>query len=189
MTDTIKDAIRTILNESQRLDRDDFDGALDAVSDDLSTGEREDDLYLDSVLDGIRWGCRAAVVVELGGSTILRLRAPGGVGITHEWLGNPHSAIARASIMATVKEAMGETGKSKLVHQVWDEAASHVADMCAGHVDQQAELYEDEAHDQRQWGNGEASKSAKVVAHTLRNMAASIRNLKPAPSEGSPNHD
>jgi hypothetical protein len=39
---TLHDAIRTIIDESQRLGIEDFEDALSAVSDDLSCGERDD---------------------------------------------------------------------------------------------------------------------------------------------------
>jgi hypothetical protein len=82
---TLHDAIRTIIDESQRLGIEDFEDALSAVSGDLSCGERDDDLYADSVIDGIRWGARAAVTIELSGGAMLRVLMPGGVRITHEW--------------------------------------------------------------------------------------------------------
>ena len=82
---TLTDAIRTIIDESQRLGIEGFEDALSAVSDDLSCGERDDDLYADSVIDGIRWGARAAVIIELSGGAMLRVLMPGGVRITHEW--------------------------------------------------------------------------------------------------------
>jgi hypothetical protein len=47
--------------------------------------ERDDDLYADSVIDGIRWGARAAVIIELSGGAMLRVLMPGGARITHEW--------------------------------------------------------------------------------------------------------
>ncbi len=115
MSDKLTDAIRVIIDEAQRLRINDFEDAIDRASDDLSTGERADDLFIDSVLDGIRWGVRAAACVERGGGTILRVRAPGGVGITHEWRGSSLSAIGRASIMQTVMEAIGKNGAGEEV--------------------------------------------------------------------------
>jgi hypothetical protein len=53
--------------------------------------ERDDDLYADSVIDGIRWGARAAVIIELSGGAMLRVLMPGGARITHEW-GNADEA-------------------------------------------------------------------------------------------------
>jgi hypothetical protein len=88
---TLTDAIRAIIDEIQRLGIEGFEDALSAVSGDLSCGERDDDLYADSVIDGIRWGARAAVIIELSGGAMLRVLMPGGVRITHEW-GNADEA-------------------------------------------------------------------------------------------------
>jgi hypothetical protein len=47
--------------------------------------ERDDDLYADSVIDGIRFGARAAVSVELAGGAMVRFIMPRGERITSEW--------------------------------------------------------------------------------------------------------
>lgn len=107
-SDRLADAVRFVIDEAQRLTSDDFEAALDRVADEIATGERDDDLYQESIIDGIRWGVRAAVCVEFGGGTILRVLSPGGVRITHEWLGKPQSDLGRASILNTVKVAMGD---------------------------------------------------------------------------------
>lgn len=120
---TLSYAIRALVDYARDMEIDDFEDAISAASDDLETGEKTYDRFTDSVLDGIRWGLRAAVTVELDGGTILRVRKPGGVGITHEWHGSPRSAIGRASIMQTVDEAMGVEGGARAVLAVWDEAA------------------------------------------------------------------
>lgn len=108
MSDKLSDAIRTIIDEAQRLHGDDFEAAIDAVNDELTTGERDDDLYTESVVDGIRWGVRAAVTVDLGQSTLLRICTADGVRISHEWdRSQPMSEEARAMILRSVETAMG----------------------------------------------------------------------------------
>lgn len=69
-------------------DRDTVEAAIDEVGD-WADADGTDQAALDSILDGIRWGHRAAIVVERHGGTILRLRTPGGVAVTHEWAGTP----------------------------------------------------------------------------------------------------
>ena len=82
---TLKEALETIIDESQRLDPDAFADALSAAVDELTTGERSDDLYLEAIADGIRFGAHAAVTVELAGGAMLRVILPDGARITHEW--------------------------------------------------------------------------------------------------------
>ena len=85
MNDSMKTAIETIIEESRRLGVEGFEDALNAVGDELACGEKGDGLYLESVIDGVRWGARAAVSVELGGGALVRVALPDGVRITHEW--------------------------------------------------------------------------------------------------------
>ena len=142
MTMTLSDTIRALIEYARDMEVDDFEAALDAASDDLATGEASDDLFTESLIDGIRWGLRAAMVVEFGGGTILRVRKPGGVGITHEWHGSPNSAIGRASIMQTVDEAMGVEGGARAVQAVWDEASRAQADAIRERLAEVAAAYE-----------------------------------------------
>ena len=85
MTDKLTDAIRMIIGESQRLGVEKFGDALMEIGDNLGTGSRGDDLYIESVIDGIRWGVRAAITVDLAGGALLRVILPDGGRITHEW--------------------------------------------------------------------------------------------------------
>ena len=105
MTDRLKAAIETIIDESQRLGVEGFEHALDAVADEIATGERDDDLFQESVIDGIRWGAHAAVTVELGGGAMLRVILPDGARITHEWASH---ADADPSIKAALAAVMAE---------------------------------------------------------------------------------
>ena len=142
MTLTLSDTIRALIEYARDMEVDDFEAALDAASDDLAAGEASDDLFTDSLLDGIRWGLRAAVVVELNGGTILRVRKPGGVGITHEFLGSPNSNLGRASIMQTVNAAMGVEDDELAVQAVWDEASRAEADAIRERLAEVAAAYE-----------------------------------------------
>lgn len=114
MTDKLKSAIETIIDESQRLGVEAFEDALSALSDDLTTGERDDDLYAESVIDGIRWGARAAVIVELAGGAMARFVMPGGERITSEWAKHADAedqikaALAAMHAERTIAEGVGE---------------------------------------------------------------------------------
>ena len=114
MSDDLKAAIKTIIEESQRLDVEGFEDELNAIGDDLASGEKSDDLYLESVIDGVRWGARAAVSVELGGGALVRVALPDGVRITHEWAdrheadGQINRAMAALHPNGVVGEKVGE---------------------------------------------------------------------------------
>jgi len=142
MTMTLSDTIRALIEYARDMEVDDFEAALDAASDDLATGEASDDLFTESVIDGIRWGLRAAMVVEFGGGTILRVRKPGGVCISHEWHKAVGSAIAYAAVMQTVDEAMGREGGARAVQAVWDEASRAQADAIRERLAEVAKAYE-----------------------------------------------
>lgn len=85
----------------------DIDHALTSALDRmLGTADRSDHAVLESIIDGIRWGFNAAATVELGGGTMIRLRAPRGVCITHEWLGTPSEAqkvMVRQSVESAIE--------------------------------------------------------------------------------------
>lgn len=106
---TLKDAILTVIDESQRLDMDAFEDEMMFIEDELSCGERGDDLYLGAVIDGIRYGVRAAVMVELGGGAMLRSITPGGARITHEWgdARQADAAMTAAMVAAMPKRTEG----------------------------------------------------------------------------------
>lgn len=106
----LKEAISAIVAISSRMDVEDFEDLLNAAGDDLETGERDEDLYLGAVIDGIRWGVRAGVCVELAGGAMLRIALPGGVRISHEWAseGDARATIDRALLrLADDAEAVG----------------------------------------------------------------------------------
>lgn len=103
----IRRQIIDLVNTIERAECSDVEGAIDAASDYLCIGEnRADDLVVDSILDGLRWGFREAGVAEKARGTVLRIRAPGGICITHEWVDSPSPAQI-ASVMASVEQACG----------------------------------------------------------------------------------
>lgn len=103
----IRRRIIDLVNTIEGSEREDMESAIDAASDYLCIGEnRADDLAIESILDGLRWGFRAAGVVEKAGGTVLRIRAPGGICITHEWVDSP-SPTRIASIMESIEQACG----------------------------------------------------------------------------------
>lgn len=84
--------------------------AANAVSDRLATGERGEDLVTEAILDGVRFGHRAAVAVELGGGLMVRILEPGGIRLTHEW-GAPGAEHRRALVAALVAAIAGMRGR------------------------------------------------------------------------------
>jgi hypothetical protein len=90
---------------------DEVEAAVDAVSDLMACGEKTDDLVLDSVLDGLRFGKRAAAAVELGGGMMIRLRAPGGFSITHEWAGRLSEERRETLMQAFLREIVEASGR------------------------------------------------------------------------------
>ena len=106
LTQRLTDAIGTIVEVSEQYSPDEFEAALDAACDAIAENALDGAKDLESVVDGIRWGIREVRAVDRGGSTILHIRAPRGVRITHEWR-EPLSDIGRASVLQTVREAMG----------------------------------------------------------------------------------
>lgn len=84
MRDTLKQHIVAVLEGMKHLDVDSAGDLIAEVADEIA-GERTDDLFNGAILDGIRWGYHAAVVVEMGGGAMLRVVLPDGIGITHDW--------------------------------------------------------------------------------------------------------
>ena len=104
MSDKLKTAVETILDEIQTIGIDHFEDALLAALDDMETGDKPDDLYINAVVDGIRWGARAAVVVEFDGGAMIRVIRPGGECFTLELsAGEATDARVDAVMAALVK--------------------------------------------------------------------------------------
>lgn len=102
---TLTQAIATIIDESQRLNPDQFADELAAIVDHMTTGEKSDDLYLEAIVDGIRWGALAAVHVELAGGAMLRVCLPDGIRITHEWADDADADQAIKDALAAIEGA------------------------------------------------------------------------------------
>lgn len=97
--------IKTLCGSMLELQHSEVEKALDRSLDQmLDAADTSEHAVLESIIDGLRWGFYAAATVELGGGTMIRLRAPRGVAITHEWLDQP-SDVQRAAIRRMVEEA------------------------------------------------------------------------------------
>lgn len=111
MSDKLRQAIETVIDESQRLGVEAFEDALMMIEDDMTIGERSDDAYTSAVIDGVRWGARAAVTVDLCGGAMMRVVMPEGARITHEWAdhnaADPQIKAALAAVMDARVTAQG----------------------------------------------------------------------------------
>lgn len=115
---------------------DEAEAALDRAHDALAeTGERQADLARAAILDGFRWGRRAAGACVLGGETMLRIVGPDGVAVSFQWLSAPKSAAGRATIMRAVQIAMGDQAAGAEVAVLWDEAARQTVETCAAELE------------------------------------------------------
>lgn len=99
MRDQLKAHIAAVVEGLRHLDVDSAADLLGEVADDLAEGGPED-LFNGAILDGIRWGYTAAVIVETNGGAMLRVTLPGGIGITHEWV---HERDAKPQIKAALE--------------------------------------------------------------------------------------
>lgn len=106
---TLTQAIATIIDESQRLDPDEFADELARIVDDMTVGKESennaDDLYLEAIVNGIRWGARAAVNVERDRGAMLRVCLPDGIRITHEWADDADADQAIKDALAAIEGA------------------------------------------------------------------------------------
>lgn len=84
MRDTLKSHIKAVLEGIRHLDADSAADLIAEVADEIAE-DRTEDAVNGAILDGIRWGYHAAVVVEMGGGAMLRVVLPGGIAMTHEW--------------------------------------------------------------------------------------------------------
>ncbi|MDO5705558.1 MAG: hypothetical protein Q4G49_10880 [Paracoccus sp. (in: a-proteobacteria)] len=110
MRDQLKAHIAAVIEGLRHLDMDSAADLIAEIGDDL-VGDRDDDRITGAILDGLRWGYHAAVVVEMGGGAMLRVTLPGGRGITHEWAREadaaPQIKAALAQVTATRAVAKG----------------------------------------------------------------------------------
>ena len=112
MNTVLRDAISTIITESSKMTQGKLEDALNEIGDELNRNDRKQTLYLESVLDGVRWGVRAANIVDLGEGAIVRIILPKGGRVTHEWA-DRHRADAQINdVMAILMaEAAGMAGE------------------------------------------------------------------------------
>lgn len=102
MRDQLKDHIKAMLEGIKHLSVDDAADLIAEIGDEIADGGA-DDLFHGAILDGLRWGYHAAVVVEMGGGAMLRVCLPGGVGITHEWARNADAEDQIKAALAAVQ--------------------------------------------------------------------------------------
>lgn len=84
MRDTLKNHIKAVLEGIRHMDTDTAADLIAEIGDEIAA-DRDDDMINGAILDGIRWGYTAAVVVEMGGGAMVRTILPGGIAMTHEW--------------------------------------------------------------------------------------------------------
>ena len=84
MQNKLKDSIEAVIEGIKCLDVDGAADLLAEIGDEIAEGG-PDDLINGAILDGIRWGYAAAVMVEMGGGAMLRTILPGGICMTHQW--------------------------------------------------------------------------------------------------------
>lgn len=105
MTDTLQAAIVALARQLAEARHRTVEDAIAAASDQLATGDRNADRVIEEILEGIRWGHRAAGTDV---SLMVRIIEPGGMHLTHEW-GAPlpeatKSWLVRA-VMAAIEDA------------------------------------------------------------------------------------
>lgn len=82
MRDKLKNHIAAVVEGIRHLSIDEADDLIAEIGDQLAC---EEDVIADAILDGLCWGYRAAVMVDLSGGAMMRVIMPGGQRITHEW--------------------------------------------------------------------------------------------------------
>ena len=113
MRDKLKNHIAAVIEGIRHLSVDDAADLIAEVGDEIAD-DRSDDLFNGAILDGLRWGYHAAVVVEMGGGAIVRFIMPRGINITHEWADDADAdaaikaALAAVQATRTVAQGVGE---------------------------------------------------------------------------------
>lgn len=104
MHDQLKDHIKAVIEGIRHLDVDAAADLIAEVADEIAE-DRTEDAFNGAILDGIRWGYHAAVVVELGGGAMARFLMPGGIQITHGWARDADADIPIRAAMAAIHDA------------------------------------------------------------------------------------
>lgn len=112
MHEQLKSHIRAVIGALNRMEPDAVDDLIfdleaemsdNAMEEDPSDADATDLPAAQAILDGLRFGYRAAVTVEAGGGAMLRVIEPRGARITHEWalarLAEPQIKAALAAVM------------------------------------------------------------------------------------------
>lgn len=104
MKDQLKDHIKAVLEGIRHMDVDAAADLIAEVADEVAEGGIED-AFNGAILDGIRWGYHAAVLVEIGGGAMARFLMPGGIGITHEWADDADADASIKGALAAIRDA------------------------------------------------------------------------------------
>ena len=105
MAQDLKDHIKAVVDGIRDMRVDDAADMLAEIGDEMSVGDKTDDMIVGAILDGIRWGYCAAVMVEIGGGAMARFVTPGGVGITMEWASHKAADPAIKAAIAAITDA------------------------------------------------------------------------------------
>lgn len=106
MREQLKYHITAVLEGIRHLDVDAAADLIAEVADEIAEDSTED-MVNGAILDGLRWGYHAAVVVEMGGGALARFIMPGGVGITHEWARGADADPSIKAALAAIHDARG----------------------------------------------------------------------------------
>ena len=96
--------IAALARQLRGLDQEQVEAACDIAGDILSD-DIDPRLEDDSLIDGIRWGHRAAITCERGGGVVLRIRAQGGKAVSHEWM-HPVADLDLARYARLIEDAI-----------------------------------------------------------------------------------
>lgn len=104
MREKLKDHIRAVLGGIKHLSVDDAADLIAEVGDGIGE-DHNDDAMCAAILDGLRWGYHAAVLVEMGGGALVRIIMPGGSTITNEWADDADADAPIKAALAAIHEA------------------------------------------------------------------------------------
>ena len=115
-THDLAERLAALCRELRDLDHDTVDTACMFAADILSEDGGATAQADDAVLDGLRWGHRAAHIVARKGGTILRLLAPGGSYVTHEFrapVSDAHAAMVLRGVENLITEHLSEQAEAE----------------------------------------------------------------------------
>lgn len=105
MAQDLKEHIKAVVDGIRDMRVDDAADMLAEIGDEMSVGDKTDDMIVGAILDGIRWGYEAAVVVESCGGALARFIMPGGCGVTMHWSDSKKADPAIKAAIAAITDA------------------------------------------------------------------------------------